>query len=88
MIPQPPIPEPLWKTVPPEAQAAILTVLDSLTGRIAELERRISDLGARLKLNSTKAHPGFRGGNTSAASTGIRSTFWTDYNHPLLKPPI
>ena len=55
MIPQPPIPEPLWKTVPPEAQAAILTVLDSLTGRIAELERRISDLGARLKLNSTNS---------------------------------
>lgn len=55
MIPQPPIPEPLWKTVPPEAQVAILAVFDSLTGRVAELERRISDLEARLRLNSTNS---------------------------------
>ena len=55
MIPQPPIPEPLWNTVPPEAQVAILAVLDSLTGRVAELEQRIGDLEARLKLNSTNS---------------------------------
>ena len=54
MIPQPPIPEPLWNTVPPEAQVAILAVLDSLKGRIAELEQRVGGLDARLKLNSTK----------------------------------
>ena len=44
MIPQPPIPEPLWSTVPAEAQVAILAVLDSLQGRIAELERKIGQL--------------------------------------------
>jgi len=55
MIPQPPIPEPLWSTVPPEARVAILAVFDSLQGRIAELERRVRDLEARLKLNSTNS---------------------------------
>src|SRR3954468_20554372 len=55
MIPQPPIPEPLWNTVPPAAQAAILAVFDSLLGRIAELEQRVGDLEARLKLNSTNS---------------------------------
>src|SRR3954469_19185286 len=55
MIPRPPIPEPLWNTVPPEAQIAILAVLDSVNGRVLELERRISDLEARLKLNSTNS---------------------------------
>ena len=55
MITQPPIPEPLWSTVPPEAQVAILAVLDSYEGRIAQLERRVGDLEARLKLNSTNS---------------------------------
>src|SRR5271169_3141938 len=55
MIPQPPIPEPLWNTVPPEAQVAILAVLDSLKGRIAELEQRVGDLEARLQLNSANS---------------------------------
>src|SRR3954454_8741891 len=55
MIPQPPIPEPLWKTVPPDAQIAILAVFDSLKGQVAELERRVGDLEARLKLNSTNS---------------------------------
>jgi transposase len=55
MIPPPPIPESLWSTVPSEAQVAILAVLDCLKGRIAELEQRISDLEARLKLNSTNS---------------------------------
>src|SRR5262249_5157456 len=53
MIPRPPIPEPLWNTVPPEAQMAILAVLDSVHGRVLELEQRVRDLEARLKLNST-----------------------------------
>ena len=55
MIPQPPIPEPLWNTVPPEAQIAILAVLGSVNRRVAELEQRVSDLEARLKLNSTNS---------------------------------
>src|SRR5262249_8981185 len=52
---QPPIPEPLWNTVPSEAQAALRTAWDSLTARIAELEARARDLEARLKLNSTNS---------------------------------
>ena len=55
MILQPPIPESLWITVPPDAHAAILAVLDSHQQRIAELERRVRDLEARLKLNSTNS---------------------------------
>ena len=55
MIPQPPIPATLWNTVPPEAQAALLALVESLKGRIAELERRVGDLEARLKLNSTNS---------------------------------
>jgi transposase len=55
MIPQPPIPAPLWNTVPPAAQTAIVAVLDSFKGRIAELEQRVGDLEARLKLNSTNS---------------------------------
>src|SRR5512132_2423620 len=55
MILPPPIPESLWNTVPPDAQAAILAVLDSDQRRIAELERRVRDLEARLKLNSTNS---------------------------------
>src|SRR3954463_11840828 len=55
MIPQPPIPAPLWNTVPPDAQVAILALVDSLTGRVAELEQRLGDLEARLKLNSTNS---------------------------------
>src|SRR6516165_1551436 len=51
----PPIPESLWSTVPLEAQAAILAVLDAHQRRIAELERRVRDLEARLKLNSTNS---------------------------------
>src|SRR3954471_2778963 len=48
MIPEPPIPQSLWNTVPPEAQAALLALLDSLEKRIAELE-------ARLNQNSTNS---------------------------------
>src|SRR5437763_9616700 len=55
MIAQPPIPAPLWNTVPSEAQAAILALVDSLKGQVAALERRIKDLEARLKLNSTNS---------------------------------
>jgi transposase len=55
MIPQPPIPESLWNMVPPEAQGAILALLGSLQSRITELEQRVGDLEARLKLNSTNS---------------------------------
>lgn len=42
MSPHPSIPESLWNTVPPEAQAAILAVITSLEKRIAELEQRLN----------------------------------------------
>ena len=48
MSPHPPIPESLWNTVPPEAQAALLAAFASLEKRIAELE-------SRLNLNSTNS---------------------------------
>jgi transposase len=44
----PPIPEPLWQSVPPEAQAAVRE-------RIEGLERRIADLEERLRTNSTNS---------------------------------
>ena len=51
----PPIPEALWNTVPPDAQAALMAVFDSLLSRIAQQDQRIVDLEARLKLNSTNS---------------------------------
>jgi transposase len=55
MSPTPPIPESLWKTVPPDAQAALMAVFESLRCRVAELEQRVADLEARLNLNSTNS---------------------------------
>ena len=55
MSPTLPIPESLWNTVPPDAQAALIVVFESLRWRIAELEQRVADLEARLRLNSTNA---------------------------------
>jgi len=55
MNPQLPIPEPLWNTVPSEAQIALLDAWGSLKDRIAELEATVRDLSARLKLNSTNS---------------------------------
>jgi transposase len=55
MISQPPILESLWNTVPPEAQAAVLVVLELYEERVAQLEQRVGDLEARLKLNSTNS---------------------------------
>jgi transposase len=44
----PPIPDELWKQIPPAAQAAILAL-------IQRYERRLADLEARLKQNSTNS---------------------------------
>jgi transposase len=38
----PPIPDNLWAKVPPDEQAAILTVVGPLKRRIADLEARLS----------------------------------------------
>ena len=50
-----PIPEPLWNTVPAEAQAALLTAWKEMEDRIAALEAQVRDLQARLQLNSTNS---------------------------------
>ncbi len=50
-----PIPEELWAKVPPDAQAAIAAVFLAMRQRIEELETRVRDLEARLKLNSTNS---------------------------------
>src|SRR5437879_6405941 len=55
MIDPLPIPEDLWAKVPPDAQAAIAAVFLAMRQRIDELETRVRDLEARLKLNSTNS---------------------------------
>jgi transposase len=55
MAPMPPLPERLWKTASPELQAAVLALVQSYEGRLSLLENRLSDLEARLKLNSTNS---------------------------------
>ena len=55
MIDPLPIPEELWAKVPPDAQAAIAAVFLAMQQRVDELETRVGDLEARLKLNSTNS---------------------------------
>jgi transposase len=50
-----PIPDELWAEVPPAAQAAIAAVFLPVEQRINELETKVRDLEARLKLNSTNS---------------------------------
>jgi transposase len=50
-----PIPDELWTTVPPEAQAAIAAVFLAMQQRMTELETQVRDLQARLGLNSTNS---------------------------------
>jgi transposase len=50
-----PIPEPLWGTVPEDAQAALLDAWKVLRDEIAELKATVRDLQARLQLNSTNS---------------------------------
>src|SRR6516165_10016616 len=55
MSQQLPIPEPLWNTIPADAQAALLAAWKATKDRIAELEAVVRDLQARLRLNSTNS---------------------------------
>jgi transposase len=55
MSQQLPIPEPLWGTVPADAQAALLDAWKAMQDRIAALEVTVRDLQARLQLNSTNS---------------------------------
>lgn len=98
MSPRPPILEPLWDTVPPEAQTAILAVLDAVYGRVAELEQRIRDLEARLKLNSTNSSKppssdpiGFKRKPPtppSAHREGFYAQIETAYSVGMIWPPL
>ncbi len=51
-----PISDELWSQVPRETQAAIAAVFVVTQQRIHDLENRVNDFGARLKLNSTNSH--------------------------------
>jgi transposase len=55
MIDPLPIPDELWAKVPPDAQTAIAVVFVAMRQRVDELETRVRDLEARLKLNSTNS---------------------------------
>jgi transposase len=48
MMAQPPIPQTLWETLSPEAQAAV-------AGLVQAFEKRIADLEERLSKNSTNS---------------------------------
>ena len=56
MTPAPPLPDHLWNSASPELQSAILALLQIHQEQVAALESRITDLEARLKLNSTNSH--------------------------------
>src|SRR3954471_10349937 len=55
MIDPLPIPAELWAKVSPDAQAAIAAAFLVMRQRVDELETRVGDLEARLKLNSTNS---------------------------------
>src|SRR3981189_2315654 len=50
-----PIPDEIWAKVPPDAHTAIVAVLVAMQLRVDELETRVRELEARLKLNSTNS---------------------------------
>jgi transposase len=50
------IPDDLWSKLPPDAQAAIAALFLAMQQRTTDLETRVNDLEARLKLNSTNSH--------------------------------
>src|SRR5258708_14749332 len=55
MIDPLPIPDELWARVPPDAHTAIAFVFVAMQQRADELETRVGDLEAQLKLNSTNS---------------------------------
>jgi transposase len=55
MIDPLPIPDELWNKIPADAQAAVAAVFLAMQQRIADLEAKVRDLEARLKLNSTNS---------------------------------
>lgn len=49
---EPPLPHNIWDRIPPDAQAAVLALVERYDQTIAGLEQRIADLEARLAQNS------------------------------------
>jgi Family of unknown function (DUF6444) len=50
-----PIPDELWNKIPADAQAALAALFLGMERRIVDLESKVRDLEARLKLNSTNS---------------------------------
>lgn len=50
-----PIPDELWNKIPPDAQATVAAAFVAMQQRISDLEAKVRDLEARLKLNSTNS---------------------------------
>lgn len=50
-----PVPDELWNIIPPDSQAVVAAVFLAMQQRISELEAKVRDLEARLKLNSTNS---------------------------------
>src|SRR5512142_2813784 len=50
-----PIPDEVWNEIPPDAQATVAAVFVAMQQRISDLEVKVRDLEARLKLNSTNS---------------------------------
>src|ERR1700690_3465314 len=50
-----PIPDEPWNRIPPDAQATVAALFLAMQQRISDLEAKVRDLEARLKLNSTNS---------------------------------
>jgi transposase len=55
MKPQPPIPEDLWRQIPPAAQAAVLALVQQYEQRLQALQQQVDELRQRLNQNSTNS---------------------------------
>src|SRR3954451_10464963 len=55
MLPIPPIPAELWDRIPPEAQAAILALVQQYEQLLQALQKQVDELRQRLNQNSTNS---------------------------------
>jgi transposase len=84
----PPIPEPLWATVPPEAQAAIRAVLTTLERRIADLEERVNKNSTNSSRPPSSDPPSVKRRPSAAPSGKKRGGQPSRRHHPrALVPP-
>src|SRR3954453_18197953 len=71
----PPIPEPLWDTIPAEAQAAIRALLTTLERRIADLEERVNKNSTNSSKPPSSDPPSVKRRPPTPVSEGPRGTF-------------